>query len=133
MIALQPIARTAHVATAWLLAASVVVQAFLAGSALINLGGNGDFSAHVDFGYTVIGLITLAVLITALVARLDRRQVGLSFALLVLYVVQTALPNFKADVPSLAALHPANAMLLFVLAILVARRAMRPAAADAVR
>ena len=113
---MQPIARRIHVAAAWLLAASIVVQAFLAGAAIANLGGNGDFSPHFEFGYAVVGLITLAVLLT---------DIALSFGLLVLYVVQTALPQFRASHPWLAALHPANALLLFGLAIWVARRASR--------
>ena len=122
---MQPIARRIHLAAAWLLAASIVVQAFLAGAAIANLGGNGDFSPHIEFGYTVVGLITLAVLLPAVAARLDRRDIALSFGLLVLYVVQTALPQFRASYPWLAALHPANALLLFGLAIWVARRASR--------
>lgn len=114
--------RTLHSLAAWLLAASVVVQAFLAGVALTNLGGNGDFSTHIGVGYSVPGLLALIVLLTAVVARLGRTQIALSAGLLVLYIIQTSLPYAKASSPLIAALHPANAFLLFAAAIYVARR-----------
>ena len=117
--------RWAHIGAAWLFAAGVVVQAFLAGSALSQLGGSGDFGAHIAFGYEVMGLLALAVLVTALIGRLPRSQVGLSIGLLVLYIVQTSLPNARDSAPLIAALHAANAMLLLVLAIWTGLRARR--------
>jgi hypothetical protein len=120
-------ARSLHALAAWLLAASVIVQAFLAGAAMTNLGGDGDFGAHIGFGYSVPGLLALIVLLTAIVARLGRTQVALSVGLLVLYIVQTSLPFAKADAPLVAALHPANAFLLFAGAVYVARRQTRSA------
>jgi len=120
-------ARSLHALAAWLLAASVIVQAFLAGAAMTNLGGDGDFNTHIGFGYSVPGLLALIVLLTAVVARLGRTQIGLSAGLLILYIVQTSLPYAKADSPLIAALHPANAFLLFAAAIYVARRQTRSA------
>ena len=119
------LARGLHSVAAWLLAASVVVQAFLAGTAMTNLGGNGDFSAHIGVGYAVPGLLALIVVLTAVVARLGRNQIARSVGLLVLYVIQTSLPYAKASSPIIAALHPANAFLLFLGAIWVARRSTR--------
>jgi hypothetical protein len=117
--------RWIHLAAAWLFAAGVVVQAFLAGQAIPQLGGNGDFSAHIEFGYTALGLLILFVLIGALLGRVPRRQVGLTIGLILLYIVQTALPNLSSSSPLIAALHPANAMLLLLLAVYVALRARR--------
>jgi hypothetical protein len=119
------LARGLHSLAAWLLAASVVVQAFLAGTAMTNLGGNGDFSAHIGVGYSVPGLLALIIVLTAIVARLGRNQIALSVGLLVLYVIQTSLPYAKGSAPIIAALHPANAFLLFLGAIWVARRSTR--------
>lgn len=116
-----------HALAAWLLVAGILIQVFLAGTALANLGGNGDFSAHTDFGYTAVGLMVLAVLLTAVVARLSRTDVGVAFGLLLLYVVQTALPQAGSSLPAIAALHPVNAMVLFVIAVWYARRAWRHA------
>jgi len=120
---MQSIARRLHLAAAWLFVAAIVIQVFLAGAAIANLGGSGDFATHREFGYSVVGLVALAVLITAVAGGLPRRQIGISFGLLVLYIVQTLLPTFKSTVSWVAALHPVNALLLFALAIWVARRA----------
>ena len=110
-----------HEWLAWLFVAAVVVQVFLAGLAIF--GATRDFALHVDFGYTVIGLITLAVLLSAVIGGLPRRTTGLSLLLLVLYVVQTALPQAKASLPVVAALHPVNALVLLALGVILARRA----------
>ena len=75
-----------------------------------------------------MGLLALAVVITALVGRLPRPQVGLSVAVFILYIVQTGLPAARASAPWIAALHPANAMLLLVLGVILAVRARRLAA-----
>ena len=114
--------RVLHSWAAWALAASVVVQAFLAGLAIPQLGGNSDFSTHIGVGYSVPGLLALIVLLTAVVARLGRVQIALSAGLIVLYVIQTSLPYAAESSPFIAALHPANAFLLLGAAVYVARR-----------
>jgi hypothetical protein len=119
--------RWLHAGVAWLFVLTILVQVFLAGAAIANLGGSGDFSMHSGFGFAVVGLASLALLLTALIAGEGRGQVGLSFGLLVLYIVQTSLPSFRSTTPALAALHPVNALLLFGLAVVVARRALRAA------
>jgi hypothetical protein len=108
--------RWLHAAAAALFVAAIIVQVFLAGSAIANLGGSGDFSTHMEFGYTWVGLAALAVVLTALLARRPRRNVAATLGLLVLYVIQTSLPYAKNSTPAIAALHPVNAMLLFALA-----------------
>lgn len=114
--------RQVHVVAAWLFVASLVVQVFLAGAAIPQLGGSGVFAAHVDFGYSAVGLAAFLVVVTAVIARVGRRDILVSVGLLVLYVVQTMLPYAKASVPAIAALHPVNALVLFALAIWYARR-----------
>jgi hypothetical protein len=118
------ILRLAHVAAAWLFAAGVLVQGYLAGVAMGQLGGSGDFSTHLAIGYA-LGILALAVPILAIVGRFPRSQVGWSALLLILYVVQTSLPFLRTDSPAIAALHPANAMILLVLSVLVAVRGRR--------
>jgi hypothetical protein len=118
-----------HVAAAVLFVAAIVVQVFLAGAALANLGGSGNFATHIEFGYTGIGVAWLILLVTALAARRPRSEIGIALILLVLYIVQTILPAFKTSAPSIAALHPVNALLLFVVAAWYARRAWRAALA----
>lgn len=117
--------RRVHLAAALLFVAAIVVQVFLAGAALANLGGSGNFASHIQFGYTWVGLASLAVVVTALAARRPRSDVGISAALLVLYIVQTILPNMRSSAPWIAALHPVNALFLFALAAWYARRVWR--------
>jgi hypothetical protein len=112
-----------HAGVAWVLVAAILYQVFLAGSAIANLGGSGDFSAHAGFGFTVVGLAALAVLLTAVISRASRRDIGISFGLLLLYVVQVSLPGLKSAGSWIAALHPVNAMFLFALAVWYARHA----------
>ena len=69
------------------------------------------------------------MVVTALIARAGRQSIGISLGLLVLYIVQTALPAAKASIPAIAALHPVNAMVLFALAVWYARRAWRAGSA----
>lgn len=122
--------RMVHAIVAVVFVVAILVQVFLAGAALLQLGGNGDFRTHVDFGYTEVGLAALAVVVTAFLARVGRRRILLSVALLVLYIVQTLLPVAKSSLPAIAALHPVNAMLLFALATWFAWTAWRGRAAN---
>jgi hypothetical protein len=117
--------RRLHVAVAVVYVVLILVQVFLAGAAIANLGGSGDFGTHVEFGYTWMGLATLLLIVTALAARRPRRDVAYTIALLALYIVQTILPSLRASVPALAALHPVNALLLFGLAAWYGQRAWR--------
>ena len=119
------IARWAHLVSAWLFAAGVLVQGYLAGAALAQLGGNGDFELHVGIGYSLMGLLALAVPIFAVVGRFPRAHVGWSALILVLYIVQTVLPVLRSSSPAIAALHPVNAMVMLVLGVLVAVSARR--------
>ena len=113
-------ARRLHTWLAWLFVVAVVVQVFLAGLAIF--GATSEFGLHIEFGYTVIGLLTLGVLLAAVAGGLPRREIGLSLLLLVLYVIQTALPAARASAPVLTALHSVNAIALFALGVVIARR-----------
>jgi len=112
-----------HVAATLVFVAAIVVQVFLAGLAIANLGGSGDFANHREFGFTEVGIAALAVLVTALLARRPRRDVLISVGLFVLYIVQISLPGLKSVASWIGALHPVNAMLLFGLSVWYARRA----------
>ena len=114
--------RRLHAWAAILWVVAIIVQVFLAGAAIGNLGGSGDFASHMNFGYTM-GVVQLIALVLAFPARMSTRDKQISAGLLVLYVVQTVLPNFKGNVPAIAALHPVNALFLFALAAWYARRA----------
>lgn len=114
-----------HALVAWAVVLGIAIQVFLAGAAIAQLGGSGSFATHIEFGYTGLGILFLALLVTVLVARRPRREVGLVAGLLVLYVIQTALPSARSSIPAIAALHPVNALLLFGGATSYAIRAWR--------
>lgn len=111
-----------HVVTSWLFVLVIGVQVFLAGAAMTNLGGSGDFALHITFGHTAVGLAALAVVVTAVIGGMPRRDTAIAFGLLLLYFVQSALPALRELVPMLAALHTLNALLLFGAAVWYARR-----------
>lgn len=119
---MQPLMRQVHAIVAWLLVGAIVVQVWLAGVAIPQLGGQGGFGTHVDVGYS-LGLVVLALLLTALVAGLGRRRVLQSAGILGLYVIQTLLPNIGVN--AIEALHPVNAALMFVASLLYARAVWR--------
>ena len=116
------IARQIHAWVAWLLVASILVQVWLAGTAIPQLGGNGNFETHRNVGYG-IGLITLALFLTALPSGLGRRRILQSLGILGLYIVQSSLPYMGAN--AIEALHPVNAIVMFVVSLLYARAVWR--------
>jgi hypothetical protein len=122
--------RGIHLAAAWLFGAGVLLQGYLAGQALTQLGGNGDFEAHRSLGFSLMGILALVVLVAALVGRLPRLQVGLSVLLFILYLVQTSLLGMAGSSPALAALHPVNAMVLLGVAVAIGVRGRRILASD---
>jgi hypothetical protein len=114
-------ARIALAAVAWLFVVGVVVQVFLIGVALFGLGPIGF---HQAFGY-LLPLLTILVLLLLLPARPGWRIGWLAVALFVLGgIIQPSLPSFRyLGYPVIAALHPPNALLVFWLAVILARRA----------
>lgn len=93
----------------------VLVQVFFAG-----MGAFGaDWSYHVAFGHLLEPLPMLMIPV-AFVGRLSWVLRLLPFLLIVLIGAQYALAN--AAVPA-AALHPVNALLIFLIGLFMARRA----------
>jgi len=116
----RPGAYTALAVVAWLFAACIVVQVFLAGLGVFD--GPQRFETHRDFGY-LFGWLTLVMVIIAAVGRLGRVLVGLSLLALVQFALQSVFIVFREDLPAIAALHPVNGVLLLVVAITIGRRA----------
>jgi len=121
---MQGMIRQVHAWLAWLIVVAILVQVWLAGSAIPQLGGNGVFTTHQSFGY-LIGLFFLVQLIVAFAARTGRRTIGVAAGLLVLYVIQSSLPYMDPGMPAVAALHPVNALVMFVIQIWYARLSWR--------
>ncbi len=125
---MRKVLRTAHAWLAWGFVAAIVIQVFLAGLAIPQLGGSGSFATHRDFGY-FIGLLTLVLLVAAIAARAGRRRIGQAAGLLVLYIIQSSLPYLDPGLPAAAALHPVNALVMFGLGIVYARQVWQERAA----
>ena len=117
---MQSTMRQVHAWVAWAFVAAIVVQVFLAGLAIPQLGGDGDFSTHQGFGYA-IGLVALVLVIAAVAARAGQRRILQAVGLLVLYVIQTILPNLDPGLSVAAARHPVGALVLFGLGVWYAR------------
>jgi hypothetical protein len=124
----QSLARQIHAWVAWLLVGSIVVQVWLAGTAIPQLGGNGSFENHRNVGYG-IGLVALLLVLSALPTGLGRRRILQTLGILGLYIVQSSLPY--VGVTAIEALHPVNAVVMFVVALVYARAVWRERAATA--
>ena len=112
---------TAYAVVAWLFVVALVVQVFLIGLALFD---DPSFrETHRSFGFTVVGLAALLLLIVGIAARSGRREVGLLVGIFILYIVQTSLPGVQSSYPVIAALHPVLALGLFAMGAQVARLA----------
>jgi Family of unknown function (DUF6220) len=111
-------ARLGFVLAAWLFVVSVVIQVFLVGlDHFANMGG----SIHRDFAY-VYGWLSPILVLLASVARVPTGLRNISIVLLVLFAVQTVLPSLKDQYPMLAAFHTVNALAIFGLGLVLARR-----------
>jgi uncharacterized protein DUF6220 len=95
-----------------------LLQVFLAGLGVFD--NPATFLTHANFGY-LLGYVTLAILILALIAREPRRIVGLAILLLVQFTLQSVFVAVRVDYPQVAALHPVNGFLILIVGILVAR------------
>jgi Family of unknown function (DUF6220) len=112
-------ARYAYAAVAWLFVVGVLTQAFLAGAGLFRWT---TMLRHMQVGYAVI-FIPVLMLLLALPARVDRRTALFNLGLFVLAFLQPILAWSREDAPVIAALHPVNALVMFMVGIVVARRA----------
>ena len=113
-------ARMAYLVVAWLFVAAVLSQIFLAGLSLFASAAN--WGAHQEFGYG-ISLLELLLVVLAFPGRIPRAIGRWLALLLVVYAIQTVLPNLRRDAPWVAALHPLNALAVFWIALTHARRA----------
>jgi len=113
-----PLAQRGFVIVAWVLVGCLVVQFFLVGLDLFEAMGESEL--HRDFAY-IYGWLTPVLVLLATVAGLPRRVLLPTVALLALYAIQTYLPTIADTLPRIAALHAINALLVFWLAVQVAR------------
>ena len=124
--------RRLYLGLAAFFALGVIVQAFLAGGMILISYAWRPW--HIGIGHlrsSPVPLIPLLLIILSFVGRLPRQDKWLSASLFILAMVQPLVLYLRTVLPLLGALHPANAMLLFVLPLWMiarVRRVMREAA-----
>jgi hypothetical protein len=115
------VARFVYPILAWAFVAGVVLQVFFIGLGLFD--GSEYRQLHADFGWTILHLAPLAILVAAPVARAGRTRILQAAALAIAIWIVPILAAVRADLPLVAAFHPVAALLAFALAIVVARGA----------
>ena len=125
-------ARTGLAIVAWLFAACLVIQIFLAGLGVFD--DPRSFITHREFGYA-IGWFILALVVLAIVGRVPRGLLGLCLFTAVQMILQSVFVAMRTSNPAIAALHPVNGVLMLLVVIVIARRAwaIRSAPTVAVR
>ena len=114
-------ARYAYFALAWAFVAGVVLQVFFIGLGLF--AASEYRQLHADFGWTILHLWPLLILVAAPLARAGRTRILQAAALAITVWIVPILAVLRVDAPVAAAFHPVGALLAFWLAILVARGA----------
>jgi hypothetical protein len=115
------LARVAFALLAWLLVGLIIVQIYLAGAAVRQLGGSDNFDLHRDFAL-ILFVVMIAQLLLAFAGRMGWRMIGGSALIVILLVVQSALVRIGS--PGLAAVHPLNGFLISLIALWIAWRSL---------
>jgi len=111
-------ARIAYVALVWLFLVGLVVQVFLAGIGIFSTDSR-DFGTHIQLGW-ILHLVPVLILIAAAIGRVGRPTLLWVAALVLTTLIQPFLPGLADTSVALAALHPVNAMVMFVIAVRLA-------------
>jgi hypothetical protein len=99
---------------------AVVVQILTAGFGIF---GATSLKLHEDLGFTLTHGLSILIFLAALVAWIEPSGLALAFLIGALTTVQVILPEI--DNRWIAGLHPVNALLIFLLALLLLWR-VRP-------
>jgi hypothetical protein len=111
-----------------LLLTMMTIQFFVAGYSIMS----GEIGIHIGTGH-LAQLIALAALIAAAIMRAGKWYVLASLLALVLLIVQMFLPEFKDDLPAVAALHVLVPLIVWSIAHTGFRRARELDGVSAVR
>ena len=110
-------------ALAWLFVIAVVIQFFLAGLGVL---GGESITAHEDWGFIVLHLIPLIMLILAVVGRMGRAVIGMTVLMFVLVFIQPIFSDEEMDPQWIRALHVLNGLFIFILGYHIAQRVGMP-------
>ena len=120
MTSIRRYARWALILLTGLVLLAVIVQILTAGFAIF---GATSFDLHEDLGFSLTHGLSILVFLAALVAWIEPSGLALAFLIGALTTVQVFLPEI--DNRWIAGLHPINAVLIFLLALLLLWR-VRP-------
>src|SRR6266404_742202 len=104
-------AQTLYLVLACLILLGIFLQGFLIGAFLFG-GAIWGKDAHSIMGLALL-VLSLLLALVGLLAQVPGRTKVWGFLLFVLMIIQFVLPSTSGTLPLLAALHPANAMVLF--------------------
>lgn len=113
-------ARIAYRVATGLFLVGVLGQVFLAGLGLFAHPAN--FITHIVMGGVLHGLSALMWVLAAL-GRQPLKTTRLNGVLFGVLTLQGLLPNLRGIIPALAALHAVNTLVIFWIALILARRA----------
>jgi len=112
-------ARKIFVGLAWLFVLAVAIQFLLAGLGVL---GGESLEAHRQWGFIVLHLLPILMIVATIVGRMGRTVIGLTVLLFVLVFVQPLFADSALDPRWLRSLHVLNALFIFALASYLAQR-----------
>ena len=115
-------ARKIFVGLAWLFVLAVAIQFFLAGLGVL---GGESLEAHRQWGFIVLHLLPILMIVAATVGRMGRTVISLTVALFLLVFLQPLFADPEIDPVWLRSLHVLNALFIFALGQYLAQRATR--------
>ncbi len=115
-------ARKIFVWLAWLFVLATVIQFLLAGLGVL---GGESMEAHRQWGFIVLHLIPILMLIAAIVGRMGRAVLGLTALLFLLVFLQPLFADPALHPRWLRSLHVLNALFIFALGYHLAQRGTR--------
>ena len=118
--------RRVYAILAWVFVAGIVVQVFLAGLAVFD--SPAYWAWHVRF-IQIFEAVPLVMVILAFAGRLPRQQRSLTIAAFLLVAAQHGILALSqaVDLPAVSAVHTANALAIFGLAVRLAITRHTPA------
>ena len=105
-------ARKIFVGLAWLFVLAVAIQFFLAGLGVL---GGESLEAHRQWGFIVLHLLPILMIVATIVGRMGRTVIGLTVLLFLLVFVQPLFADPGLDPRWLRSLHVVNGLFIFAL------------------